>query len=104
MFVHSLTSLAEAARAAAFLAVDVPHPDPKAPPGLDQYANVVLGYLKWGVLVAGVAGILICAGMIVIGRRHHNQMGTEGVIGSVWVIGGLSLASIATALVETFLH
>lgn len=103
MLVHSL---AEAAREATFLAADVPvpNPQPEAPPGLDGFANTILGWIKWGALVCGMGGMLICAVMIIIGRRRSNHLATEGVLGSVWVLGGLALASAASGLVGVFLH
>ena len=52
--VGSLATLAPTA--AQVLAVDVPNPDPTAPPGLSTAVNTLLGWLKWGGLVAGVAG------------------------------------------------
>lgn len=79
-----------------------PNPGPAAPPGLENLSTLILSWLKWGVLVAGVAGILICAGMIIVGRRNRNQLAADGVLGSVWVMAGLALASAAAALVGVF--
>jgi hypothetical protein len=81
---------------------DVPNPPAQAPAGLQTLANTLLGWLKWGVLAASVAGLLICSAMIVVGRRNRNQMATEGLIGAAWVMGGLALASVAAVLVSTF--
>ena len=80
----------------------VPNPPPAAPPGLAVITNTVLGWLKWGVLVGGVAGLLICAVMIVIGRRNRNAMASDGISGAVWVLGGLALAAVAGGLVGVF--
>jgi hypothetical protein len=85
-----------------FLAAEVPNPAPVAPPGLDKLAGTLLGWLKWGVLAGGVGGILICSGMIILGRRNRNQMAIEGMIGGAWVLGGLALASAAAVLVGVF--
>lgn len=82
--------------------VATPNPPPQAPPGLDQLAGTVLGWLTWGVLVAAVVAIAICAGMIVIGRRQRSGLAQEGMIGSAWVLGGLTLASLAAVLVGVF--
>ena len=57
----------------------VPQPKPQAPPGLENASNLILGWLVWGARVGGVAGVLICALMIIAGRRNRNQMATEGV-------------------------
>ena len=80
----------------------VPNPGPTAPPGLGELADQLLGWLKWGVLVAGVLGILVCAMMLIIGRRNRSATAYEGLVGSAWVIGGLALASVAALLVGAF--
>lgn len=80
----------------------VPNPAPVAPPGFAELANNLLGWLEWGVLVAGVLGILICSLMLIIGRRNRSATAYEGLVGSAWVIGGLALASVAALLVGAF--
>jgi hypothetical protein len=78
-------------------------PKPVAPtPALAKLGETILGWLKWGVLMGGVAGLLISAMMIVIGRRNRNAMAADGVSGAVWVIGGLALAASAAGLVGMF--
>ena len=80
----------------------VPNPAPIAPPGLAALTSTVIGWVKWGVLAGGVLGILICAGMVILGRRNRNQMAIEGMIGGAWVLGGLAMASVAALLVGAF--
>ena len=84
------------------LPLSVPNPGPAAPPGFALLAGELLSWLKWGVLVAGVLGILICALMLIIGRRNRSATAYEGLVGSAWVIGGLALASVAALLVGAF--
>ncbi|MDT7675005.1 MAG: hypothetical protein QOD82_2907 [Pseudonocardiales bacterium] len=79
-----------------------PNPPPQAPPGINELANELIGWLKWGVLAVGITGILVCAGMIIIGRRHRVGLAQEGLLGSLWVLGGLTLASLAAVLVSAF--
>lgn len=79
-----------------------PNPPPAPPPGLDALAAQLLGWLKWGVLVAGVLGILVCAVMIIIGRRNRSATAYEGLIGSAWILAGLALASVAAVIVGAF--
>lgn len=79
-----------------------PNPAPTRPPGLDGMADMILGWLKWGVLAAGVAGLLICAVMIIVGRRNRSATAYEGLIGSAWILGGLALASVAAVIVGAF--
>ncbi|WP_433273970.1 hypothetical protein ACQPZA_24025 [Pseudonocardia xinjiangensis] len=80
----------------------IPDPPPVAPPGLNELAGELLGWLKWGVIVAGILGIFICALMLIIGRRNRSATAYEGLVGSAWVIGGLALASVAALLVGAF--
>ena len=80
----------------------IPDPDPVAPPGFAELAGTLLGWMKWGVFVAGVLGILICALMLIIGRRNRSATAYEGLVGSAWVIGGLGLASVAAVMVGAF--
>jgi hypothetical protein len=40
--------------------------------------------------------------MIIIGRRHRGGLAQEGLLGSLWVLGGLTLASLAAVLVSAF--
>ncbi|MBO0849284.1 MAG: hypothetical protein J2P20_07475 [Pseudonocardia sp.] len=79
-----------------------PNPPPQAPPGIGELADQVIAWLKWAVLAAGMIGILVCAGMIIVGRRRRGGLAQEGLIGSVWVLGGLALASVAAVLVGAF--
>ena len=83
----------------ALLTAAIPNPGPAAPPGLGELTNTILSWLKWGCLVGGVAGLMICGGMMILGRRNRNQMAIEGVSSVVWVFGGLSLVATAAGLV-----
>ncbi|SDG76596.1 hypothetical protein [Pseudonocardia oroxyli] len=84
------------------LVAQPPNPSPVRPPGLEAMADMIIGWLKWGVIVAGVVGILVCAAMIIIGRRNRSATAYEGLIGSAWILGGLALASVAAVLVGAF--
>jgi hypothetical protein len=79
-----------------------PNPGPAVPPGLGAFADQIIGWLKWGVLVAGVVGILVCAVMIILGRRNRSATAYEGLVGSAWILGGLALASVAAVVVGAF--
>jgi hypothetical protein len=85
------------------LAVSVPNPAPVAPPGLDGPANLLLGWLKWVGLIAGVVGLGTCAIMMILGRRNRSNMAVDGASGIPWVLGGLSLISLASGLVGAVL-
>jgi hypothetical protein len=80
----------------------VPNPPPRTPPGLGELADQLIGWLKWGALTAGVVGLLVCTGMILAGRRHRAELAQDGLVGSFWVLTGLTLASLAAVLVGAF--
>ena len=85
------------------VAVPVPNPPAQAPPGLAAPVDTILGWGKWGVLVCGVAGLLICAGKMTIGHRNRAAFAADGATGIPWVLAGLSLAAVAAAIVGVFL-
>lgn len=80
-----------------------PDPAPQAPPGLTGPVTTIIAWGKWGVLVCGVAGLLICAGKMAIGHRNRASFAADGATGVPWVLGGLSLAAVAAAIVSVFL-
>ena len=69
----------------------------------DRTSEHDLGLGKWGVLVCGVAGLLICAGKMAIGHRNRATFAADGATGIPWVLAGLSLAAVASAIVGVFL-
>lgn len=75
-----------------------PNPAPIPPPGLAQFADNFLGWLKWVGLAAGVAGLMFCGIMMMIGRRNRSQLAAEGASGIPWVVGGLSVVSLAAGI------
>lgn len=76
--------------------------DPKAPrdTNIENFASTLIGWMKWVALIGGVLGLLISAGMLVVGRRNRNAMASDGMVGGVWVIGGVSLAAVAYGFVD----
>ncbi len=78
----------------------VPDPPPVAPPGLADAVNTLLGWMKWGGLVAGVAGLIICAIMMMIGRRNRSATAADGAAGIPWVLGGLTLIAFSASIVS----
>jgi hypothetical protein len=79
-----------------------PDPPPAAPPGLTPIMNLLLSWMKWGVVGVGVIGLLTCAMMIIIGRRNRSATAYEGLVGAAWVLAGLGLASVAALVVGAF--
>lgn len=79
---------------------DVPDAPPAAPPNLRGPVEMLIGWGKWGVLVCGMAGLLMCAGKMTIGQRNRASLAADGASGIPWVLGGLSLASVAASLIS----
>ncbi|RJK95919.1 hypothetical protein [Vallicoccus soli] len=77
----------------------VPNPAPQAPPGLGDAADTLLGWMKWGGLVAGVAGLIICAIMMMVGRRNRSSTAADGAAGIPWVLAGLTVIAFSAGLV-----
>jgi len=81
----------------------VPNPPAQAPDGLKKTVDMVVGWIKWGGLVAGVCGLMFCGIQMAIGRRQRHALSAEGAAGVPWVFAGLSLIAIAPMLVSAFL-
>jgi hypothetical protein len=96
-------SIPRAVLPAPALAAGVPDPAPQAPPGLSGKVNTILGWGKWGVLICGVAGLLLCGGKMAIGHRSRASLAADGATGIPWVLGGLSLVAASAAIVAVFL-
>jgi len=72
-----------------------PNPGPEPPPGMEAVASTFIGWGKWLLLIAGVVGFFVCAGMMIIGRRNRSQTAVDGAAGVPWVLAGLALTSLA---------
>ena len=99
----AMTAGLTAQQAWQYLAGAAPNPPAQAPPGLSAPVNTILGWGKWGVLVCGVAGLLICGGKMTIGHRNRAAFAADGATGVPWVLAGLSLAAVAAAIAGVFL-
>ena len=96
-------TLLRASRSMPSLAAGVPDPAPQAPPGLSGKVNTILGWGKWGVLICGVAGLLLCGGKMAIGHRSRASLAADGATGIPWVLAGLSLVAASAGIVAVFL-
>ena len=82
----------------------IPNPPPKAPPGAAGKVNDLLGFVKWGALVAIVAGFFAGIYQVTVGRwaDHHGsaRKGVMWLAGSflaavLWAIGPAVLGGLA---------
>jgi hypothetical protein len=102
--VHELAAAHQAALGnGAGLAANVPNPAPQAPPGLAGPVNTLLGWWKWGALVAGVFGLIGCGAMMAIGRRNRSNLAADGATGIPWVLAGLTLIALSSGIVGVFM-
>ncbi|GAA1575837.1 hypothetical protein GCM10009827_117180 [Dactylosporangium maewongense] len=72
-------------------------------PGLGFLVTQLLGWAKWALLVAGILGMFICAGMMIMGRRNRSSTAVDGATGIPWVLGGLTLGAVAATVVGAVL-
>ena len=102
---HALASLHAARRQAMYYAGGPAVPDPAATPvpGLTGPVNTILGWLKWGSLIAGSVGLSLCAFKMMIGHRNRSSLAADGASAIVWVLAGLSLAAVGAGVVGAFL-
>jgi len=71
---------------------------PKAPPGAQQYADQITGYVMWGVLILFLVGVVIGIGAIVAGRIFNMPHSSKLGIVSIFVV---ILAAIAYMVVPS---
>jgi hypothetical protein len=81
----------------------VPTPTAVPIPGMDGMANTFIGWLRWVLIIGGVAGLLICGIMMAVGRRGRSTLAADGAAGVPWVLGGLLLGSVAAFIVSAVL-
>jgi hypothetical protein len=78
-------------------------PDSQPIPGLGPLVTMLLSWGKWALIVAGILGMFICAGMMILGRRNRSSTAVDGATGIPWVLGGLTLGSVAATIVGAVL-
>jgi hypothetical protein len=81
----------------------VPNPGPVVPPGMEKPAEMLLGWMKWIGILAGMVGLGMCALMMIIGRRNRSSLAVDGAAGIPWVLAGLSLITLSSGLVAAVL-
>ena len=93
-----LTALHHAASVAG-----APNPAPVAPPGLSETVGTLLGWWKWGAMIAGIFGLVGCGAMMAIGRRNRSTLAADGASGIPWVLAGLTLIALPSGIVGVFM-
>jgi hypothetical protein len=76
---------------------------PKSPPGVSQYSNEILAWVKWGVLAILAISFFASVGMLIWGRVTHHpkgaRLGFDGlmicIVGAIiYVVGYVIISSI----------
>jgi hypothetical protein len=76
---------------------------PSAPPGVSQWSDEILSWVKWGVLAILAISFFVSVGMLVWGRTTHHpkgaRLGFDGMmiclVGAIlYVVGYVILSSI----------
>ena len=88
---------------AALVLAGLPPANPVAPPGVGTRIGTLLGWWKWGALVAGLFGLIGCGAMMGLGRRNRSAMAAEGATGIPWVLAGLTLIALSSGIVGVFM-
>ena len=76
----------------------------QAPTGIDRYADMLLGWVKYGVAAVIIAGGFVSIGALVVGKlgsmSRAAQMGAAGLIYSVLAaVGYVTIYGILNAIV-----
>ncbi len=81
-------------------AADVPEPTPTRPPGTEGLTTL-LNWGMWLVTFAGIVGVLISAGSMML--AHRRGEGGEQASKLGWVLGGCCVAAASASLVNVLL-
>lgn len=77
---------------------------PKAPPGAQQYADDITGYVLWGAIGLFVVGLVVSIGAIVAGRIFSMQHASKyGVVGLFVIMLAAVAYGVAPGIVDGIL-
>ena len=77
---------------------------PKAPPGAQQYADDIQGYVLWGVIILFAVGIVVAIGGIVAGRIFNMPHASKaGIVGIFVVLLAAIAFVVAPGIVDSIL-
>ncbi|WP_256356477.1 hypothetical protein [Streptomyces sp. PKU-EA00015] len=72
---------------------------PVSPPGMESVMPEWVGWAKYFAIGAGILGLISCGIMMMVGRRNRSHLSAEGANGLLWVLGGLSVVTLAAGVV-----
>lgn len=73
--------------------------DPQAPPGMGKFAEDWIAWARWIGGVGGFFGFVVCAMMMMLGRRNRQNMAVDGATGLLWTIAGLCVIVMAGSII-----
>lgn len=77
---------------------------PKAPPGAQQYADQITGYVLWGVIILFAVGVIVAIGSIVAGRIFNMPHASKaGIVGIFVVLLAAITYVVAPGIVDSIL-
>ncbi|MCE1173085.1 MAG: hypothetical protein LWW77_00555 [Propionibacteriales bacterium] len=77
---------------------------PKAPPGAQQYADDITGYVLWGVIILFSVGVIVAIGGIVAGRIFNMPHASKaGIVGIFVVLLAAIAFVVAPGIVDSIL-
>jgi len=94
---HDLTLRSAAAITARLPVGVVPNPRPDAPPEIKAKINTLLGFLRYGVIAACLAGVFVVAGQAALAHRRGELSDVLGRLGAVAI--ACTLVASGSALV-----
>jgi predicted small integral membrane protein len=78
--------------------IDIPNPQPTAPPGGNAIAGTFIGYGKWAAVIVGVL-VTIGAGISLAAARRGHGEGQEHAKGFAQIAIGVGVALMAVGFV-----
>lgn len=76
---------------------------PASPPGMETILPEWVGWAKYVAIGAGILGLIACGIMMMVGRRNRSHLSAEGASGLLWVLGGLSVVTLAAGVVPAII-
>jgi hypothetical protein len=97
------TTLLHAAHSATNVLADVvPNPAPVDPTGGSGAVSTLIGYVKWGGLIACGLTAAASGGLMALGKLSNRPDTAEkGKTALLWSLGGAGLTAIAIVMVNT---
>ena len=80
----------------------IDNPGPQDPVSGSNGVDLLLGYAKWGALIACALSALVSGGLMAVGSlSHHPDRSDQGKRALVWSLGGVVVTAIAIPVVDT---